>query len=74
MKPSSRFRAFEMLRKTLVFLASCIFLLFVSNLAQSMAAKLCPAALSSTLITGTQMASGFLLDVFVFHKVPQNKI
>ncbi|CAK9050249.1 unnamed protein product [Durusdinium trenchii] len=57
--------------KTLVFLASCIFLLFVSNLAQSMAAKLCPAALSSTLITGTQMASGFLLDVFVFHKVPK---
>ena len=55
-------------RKSLLFLSLCILILFVSNLAQSMAAKLCPAALSSTVITGTQMASGFLVDVVVFHK------
>ena len=56
------------IRKSLLFLSLCILILFVSNLAQSMAAKLCPAALSSTVITGTQMASGFLVDVVVFHK------
>ncbi|CAJ1375078.1 unnamed protein product [Effrenium voratum] len=56
--------------KFLLFLGICIVLLFLANLAQSMAAKLCPAALSSTLITGTQMVTGFLLDLMIFHKVP----
>ena len=33
--------------------------------------KKCPAALSSTVMTGVQMASGYLIDVLCFHKLPK---
>ena len=45
----------------------CFFLLlvilWVCNLLSSMGAKKCPAALSSTVMTGVQMASGYLVDI-----------
>lgn len=42
-----------------------------ANLLTMVASKKCPAALSSTLMTGSQMTTGYLLDFAVFHSVPK---
>lgn len=44
--------------------------IFCTNLAASVASKKCPAALSSTLVTGATMTCGYLSDILVFGKYP----
>lgn len=46
-----------------VFFFLLLVILWVCNLLSSMGAKKCPAALSSTVMTGVQMASGYLVDI-----------
>jgi len=42
----------------------------MSNLMSSVGSKMCPAAISSTVLTATSMGTGYLVDVFIFHKIP----
>ena len=44
--------------------------MFVSNLTCSVGSQLCPAAISATAITATNMITGYTADILLFHKVP----
>eukprot|EP00913_Durusdinium_trenchii_P023705 g22266.t1 len=52
--------------KTMLLFAALTVILIMSNLLATVASKNCPAALSSTVFTGTQMATGYLLDIIIF--------
>lgn len=44
--------------------------IFLTNILSSVASKKCPAALSSTMMNGSCMAFGYVMDILIFHKVP----
>lgn len=57
--------------KTLLLFMALMIAIFLTNILGSVASKKCPAALSSTLMTGSMMASGYLLDILIFRTVPK---
>lgn len=70
--PDGNFRALaDSVPKTMLLFAALTVILIMSNLLATVASKNCPAALSSTVFTGTQMATGYLLDIIIFRSVPK---
>jgi len=53
----------------LLFIALLIVLL-VCNLTSSTGSQLCPAAISATVMTATNMSTGYAADILLFHKIP----
>ncbi|CAE7412501.1 NLRC5 [Symbiodinium pilosum] len=72
--PSVRDGHFQMLADSpalaLLIFISLLFVLLVCNLLSSAGSKLCPAAISATVMTATNMSTGYLVDVLLFHKIP----
>lgn len=65
---------FELLGKNLpqsfLFFCCLAAAIFLTNILSSVASKKCPAALSSTMMNGSCMAFGYVMDILIFHKVP----
>lgn len=65
---------FELLGKSLpqsfLFFCCLAAAIFLTNILSSVASKKCPAALSSTMMNGSCMAFGYVMDILIFHKVP----
>ncbi|CAK9011531.1 unnamed protein product [Durusdinium trenchii] len=57
--------------KSMLFFLLLLLVLLLANWLSSLASKLCPAALTATLLTGGQMITGYLLDIFAFGKLPK---
>ncbi|CAE7946169.1 NLRC5, partial [Symbiodinium sp. KB8] len=53
----------------LLFIALFIVLL-VCNLTSSTGSQLSPAAISATVMTATNMSTGYTADILLFHKIP----
>ena len=60
----------EDLPKSLLLFVCLTVAIFVTNIFASVASKKCPAALSSTVMNGSQMACGYFMDILVFHEAP----
>eukprot|EP00913_Durusdinium_trenchii_P023706 g22267.t1 len=69
--PAGAARSAQAPPKTLLLFMALMIAIFLTNILGSVASKKCPAALSSTLMTGSMMASGYLLDILIFRTVPK---
>lgn len=69
--PDGRFELLgKSLWQSLLFFCCLAAAIFLTNILASVASKHCPAALSSTIMNGSCMAFGYIMDILVFHKVP----
>ncbi|CAE7947625.1 NLRC5, partial [Symbiodinium sp. KB8] len=50
--------------------AALLIVLLVCNLTSSAGSQLCPAAISATVMTATNMSTGYAADILLFHKIP----
>ena len=57
--------------KSIFYFVMLLLVILLANSFAAMSSKLCPAALGATLLTGGQMISGYLLDIFMFDKAPK---
>ncbi|CAK9091939.1 unnamed protein product [Durusdinium trenchii] len=56
---------------SMLFFVGLTLLLLSANRLSMLASKKCPAALTSTVLTGVQMTTGYFLDFVLFHQVPK---
>lgn len=69
--PDGRFELLgKSLPQSLLFFSCLAAAIFLTNILSSVASKKCPAALSSTMMNGSCMAFGYVMDILIFHKVP----